>query len=124
MNVSRIAIALLALLCGVTGLAQTSESTNRAEALKGLSAPEQARHGAVPRRRLQALARRLRSGDEAQPQSLWCAVGLRPDLLPARAVREGDQLLEARAEGESQPGRGRQHRDRREDAGRAAAEHG
>jgi hypothetical protein len=40
-----------------------------------------------------------------------------------KAIREGDQLLEARAEGESQPGRGRQHRDRRETAGRAAAEH-
>ena len=40
MNVSRIVIGLVALFCGVTGLAQTSEYTNRAEALKGLSAPE------------------------------------------------------------------------------------
>ena len=40
MNVSRMVIGLLALFCSVTSLAQTSEYTNRAEALKGLSAPE------------------------------------------------------------------------------------
>jgi tetratricopeptide (TPR) repeat protein len=40
---SRIVIGLLALFCVVTGLAQTSEYTNRAEALKGLSDPEAAR---------------------------------------------------------------------------------
>jgi tetratricopeptide (TPR) repeat protein len=40
MNVSRMVIGLLVLFCSVTGLAQTSEYTNRAEALKGLSAPE------------------------------------------------------------------------------------
>jgi len=40
MNVSHIAIGLVALFCSVAGVAQTSEYTNRAEALKGLSAPE------------------------------------------------------------------------------------
>ena len=36
-----------------------------------------------PGRRLHALARRLRRGDEAQPAALRRALGLRPDLLPA-----------------------------------------
>ncbi len=43
MNGSRIAIGLLALFCSVTGLAQTSPYASRAEALKGLTAPEAAR---------------------------------------------------------------------------------
>jgi tetratricopeptide (TPR) repeat protein len=40
MNGSRIAIALLALFCSAAGLAETSPYASRAEALKGLTAPE------------------------------------------------------------------------------------
>lgn len=43
MNLSRIVIGLFALFCGAAVLAQTSEYTNRADALKGLTAPEGAR---------------------------------------------------------------------------------
>ena len=82
---------------------------------------EQARHRAVFGRRIQAIVRRLRRGDEAQSVPLRRARGLRADLFPAPAVRQGDRVLEARAAGESEHARcGRRHQGRRKAARRPA----
>src|SRR6185312_14725841 len=83
---------------------------------------EQARHGAVPGRRLSPLARGLRRGDEAQSAALRSARRLRPDLFPARAIRARNRVLEARTRGQSEPERRRnQHPGHRAVARRAAA---
>ena len=58
---------------------------------------------------------------EAQPRAFRRAVGLRPDLLPARAIRQGAGILEEGARGEPQhAGRGDQHQGRGRIAGAEA----
>jgi len=105
MKVSRIVVVLLALFCSVTGLAQTSEYTNRAEALKGLSAPEaqrraeaviwiatngQAADEAVLRKQLTDDNPSVRKLAEQGVWLLWSKSG--DDAIDALMTKGGEQM--------------------------------
>ena len=107
MNVSRIVIGLFALFTVVTGLAQTSEYTNRAEALKGLSAPEAARRAdaviwiatngqaadeAVLRKQLTDDNAGVRRLAEQGVWLLWSRSG--DDAIDALMMKGGEQMQE------------------------------
>ena len=107
MNMSRIVIGLFALFCVGTGFAQTSEYTNRAEALKGLSAPDAARRAdaviwiatngqpadeAVLRKQLTDDNAGVRRLAEQGVWLLWSRLG--DDAIDALMAKGGEQMQE------------------------------